>query len=62
MDQYSAVLPVLTFKVYVRKVKILKSPKLDLGKLLELHGEDVKDTGASAPKGEFKEPEIQDSV
>jgi small subunit ribosomal protein S3Ae len=53
---------VLTVKVYVRKVKILKSPKLDLGKLLELHGEDAKDTAASAPKGEFKEPEIQESV
>jgi len=49
-------------QVYVRKVKILKSPKLDLQKLLELHGEDAKETGASVPRGEFKEPEIQDSV
>jgi len=48
--------------VYVRKVKILKSPKLDLQKLLELHGEDAKETGASVPRGEFKEPQIQDSV
>lgn len=49
-------------QVYVRKVKILKSPKLDLGKLLELHGEDAKETGTSVPRGDFKEPEIQDSV
>jgi len=49
--------------VYVRKVKILKSPKFDVGKLLELHGESGEDTGKSVPgTKDFKEPEILDSV
>jgi len=48
--------------VYVRKVKILKAPKDDFGKLLELHGDLATDeTGVSVAK-EFKEPEILASV
>ncbi|CAG8710691.1 9810_t:CDS:2, partial [Ambispora leptoticha] len=45
--------------VFVRKVKILKSPKFDVQKLLELHS-DSTDTGAKVGggRGEFKEPEI----
>jgi hypothetical protein len=35
---------------------------LDLQKLLELHGGDAKETGTAVSRGEFKEPEIQESV
>jgi len=50
--------------VYIRKAKILKSPKYDPSKLLELHGGEAAagdETGAKVAK-EFKEPEILTSV
>ena len=48
--------------VFVRKVKILKAPKFDGAKLLELHGDVTsEDTGAKVVS-EFKEPEILASV
>lgn len=37
--------------VYVRKVKILKKPKFDLGKFMELHGE-VASSGKAGAEGE----------
>jgi len=48
--------------VFVRKCKILKAPKFDLGKLLELHGESRDDTGKSVVGKSFKEPAVQESV
>jgi len=48
--------------VYIRKAKILKAPKFDVSKLLELHGESTDETGTKVQKGEFKEPEIQEVV
>ncbi|KAK0552916.1 ribosomal 40S subunit protein S1B [Tilletia horrida] len=46
--------------VYVRKVKVIKSPKADLTKLLELHGGaanvGAEDTGAKVKSSEFVEP------
>jgi len=47
--------------VYVRKAKILKAPKFDVSKLLEIHGESTDETGTKVVK-DFKEPEILASV
>jgi len=43
---------------YIRKVKILKSPKFDLHKLLELHGGDGDELGSKVDRKDFKEPAI----
>lgn len=50
--------------VYVRKAKILKTPKLDMSKLLEAHGEATDaNTGSKVIKGgDFVEPEVLASV
>ncbi|KAF8605157.1 S-phase-specific ribosomal protein cyc07 [Ceratobasidium sp. AG-I] len=47
--------------VYVRKAKILKAPKFDMSKLLELHGGGTDETGTRVVK-DFKEPEVLESV
>jgi len=47
--------------VYIRKAKIVKAPKFDINKLLELHGEVTDETGTKVAK-DFKEPEILESV
>ncbi|KAF1985955.1 ribosomal protein S3Ae [Aulographum hederae CBS 113979] len=50
--------------VHVRKVKILKYPKFDLGALLTLHGESAtNEAGQKVARADaFKEPEVQESV
>lgn len=48
--------------VHIRKVKLLKAPKFDLGALLGLHGESSTDDKGETIAKDFKEPEIQESV
>ncbi|KAL1922883.1 40S ribosomal protein eS1 [Calcarisporiella thermophila] len=48
--------------VYVHKAKILKSPKFDISKLLELHGDAGEDTGAKVKSKDFVEPAPLESV
>ncbi|EHB09883.1 40S ribosomal protein S3a [Heterocephalus glaber] len=55
--------------VFVRKVKMLKQPKSELGKLMELHGEGSSsgratgdETGAKAERADGYEPPVQESV
>jgi len=47
--------------IYIRKAKILKSPRFDAERLLELHGEIADEAGVRVGK-DFKEPEIQADV
>jgi len=46
---------------YVRKVKLLRSPKFDVSQLLSLHADQGEDTGAAVSK-DFVEPEPLDEV
>jgi len=53
--------------VYIRKVKILKKPKFDLGKLLEMHGDGsggaiVSASGENWDLPDSYEPPVQESV
>merc|ERR1712212_823567 len=54
--------------VHIRKVKVLKKPRFDLGKLLEMHGESGKsvssgeDVGSKVDRPDNYEPPIQSNV
>lgn len=52
--------------VFIRKVKVLKKPKFDLGKLMEMHGEGAShsttdESGTKIERDSF-EPPVQESV
>ncbi|RPB16081.1 40S ribosomal protein s3ae [Morchella conica CCBAS932] len=46
--------------VHIRKVKLLKSPKFDLGALLSLHGESTSDESGQKVEREFKETVLKE--
>jgi small subunit ribosomal protein S3Ae len=46
--------------VHVRKVKLLKAPKFDLGALLGLHGESTTDESGQKVEREFKEKVLEE--
>ncbi|KAI1730940.1 ribosomal s3Ae family domain-containing protein [Ditylenchus destructor] len=52
--------------VFIRKVKIVKKPKFELGKLLEMHGESgramVSATGEVTDRPDAYEPPVQEAV
>ncbi|EQB78159.1 hypothetical protein CB1_000597058 [Camelus ferus] len=55
--------------IFVRKVKVLKKPECELGKLLELHGDGSSsgtapgaETGAKVKRADGDEPPVQGSV
>ncbi|XP_027456720.1 40S ribosomal protein S3a-like isoform X2 [Zalophus californianus] len=55
--------------VFIRKVKMLKEPKFELGKLMELHGEGSSsgkttgdETSAKVERADGYEPPVQESV
>ncbi|KAI5813118.1 ribosomal protein S3Ae [Pyronema omphalodes] len=46
--------------VHIRKVKLLKQPKFDLGALLSLHGESSQDDAGQKMEREFKETVLEE--
>merc|ERR1719379_3416622 len=46
--------------VHIRKVKLLKAPKFDLGALMALHGESGTDDQGQKVEREFKERVLED--
>jgi small subunit ribosomal protein S3Ae len=49
-----------SLQVHVRKVKLIKAPKFDLGNLLSLHGESsTDDSGQKVENREFKETVLE---
>jgi len=54
--------------VYIRKVKVLKKPKFEIGRLIEMHGDvssakaEAGEAGTKIDRPEGYEPPIQETV
>ena len=46
--------------MHIRKVKLLKAPKFDLGSLMALHGESTHDEQGQKVEREFKERVLEE--
>lgn len=46
-------------QVHIRKVKLLKQPKFDLGALMSLHGESGSDEAGQKVEREFRETVLE---
>lgn len=46
--------------MHIRKVKLLKSPKFDLGALMTLHGESTTNEDGQKVEREFKERVLEE--
>ncbi len=46
--------------MHIRKVKLLKQPKFDLGSLMALHGESTTDEAGQKVEREFKEVVLEE--
>ena len=53
------VVGLVMFQVHIRKVKLLKQPRFDLGALLNLHGESTTDEQGQKVEREFKEQVLE---
>lgn len=49
-----------SLQVHIRKVKLLKAPKFDLGALMALHGESGTDDQGQKVEREFKERVLEE--
>jgi small subunit ribosomal protein S3Ae len=47
-------------QIHIRKVKLLKQPKFDLGALMNLHGESSTDEQGQKVEREFKERVLEE--
>ncbi len=47
-------------QVHIRKVKLLKAPKFDLGALMNLHGESTTNEDGQKVEREFKERVLEE--
>lgn len=60
LSREGAIFVLILLQVHIRKVKLLKAPKFDLGALLNLHGESNTDEQGQKVEREFKEKVLEE--